>query len=345
MKSSVKLLLATLVASVAFSAFAADAPKKTFRLKFAHHNPPTAFVCTNGFVPWVKAIETRTGGQIKIDTYPSATLGKPQDAYDNVIKGIADITWGFVAYFPGRFPLTEVMNLPMLGVDKATVGSKVVWDLYNETPYLKKEFADVKVLTLHTHDGAPVTSKKPILNMADMQGKKIRAPGGPLVPMLQSLGASPMAMPAPDTYQAAEKGVIDGAVMAWEAVEMMNLQEVFKSALDANVNSGVFFLIMNKKTWDSLPPDVQKVFDEESGEKASQLFAKAWDETKKTSTAKFTKAGGKIVEMDAAEASKWREKSMSVWTKWASDQETKKLPGLAILDEAVKRIEKARKSN
>jgi TRAP-type C4-dicarboxylate transport system substrate-binding protein len=280
---------------------------------------------------------------VKIDVYPSSTLGKAQDAYDNVVKGVADITWGFVAYFPGRFPLTEVMNLPMLGVDKATVGSKVIWELYNETPYLKKEFEAVKVLTLHTQDGTPITSKRVIPGVDGLQGKKIRAAGGPLVPLLQSVGASPMAMPAPDTYQAAEKGVIDGAALAWEAVEMMNLQEVFKFALDANLNSGVFFLIMNKKTWDSFPPDVQKVFEEESGEKASQLFAKAWDETKVTSTGKFTKAGGKITALDQAETDKLREKSKAVWTKWATDLDAKKLDGSAILAEATKRIENAKK--
>lgn len=339
MKSAWKVLLASAITSVALSSGAAEPEKKVFKLKFAHHNPPTAFVCTNGFTPWAKAIETRTNGQVKIDIYPSSTLGKAQDAYDNVVKGIADITWGYVAYFPGRFPLTEVINLPMLGIDKATVGSKVVWDLYENTPFLKREFADVKVLTLHSHDGAPITSKKPILTMQDMAGKKIRAGGGPLVTMLQALGASPMAMPAPDTYQAAEKGVIDGAAMAWEAVEMMNLQEVLKNALDANINAGVFFLIMNKKVWDSLPPDVRQVFDEESGDKASQLFAKAWDETKKTSTDKFTKAGGKIVVMDAAETEKWRDKAKGIWEKWAADMEAKGLPGKAVLEHTLKKVD------
>jgi TRAP-type C4-dicarboxylate transport system substrate-binding protein len=321
---------------------AADKPQ-VIKLKFSHHNPPTAFVSKQGKEPWAKAIEEKTGGKVKIDIYPSATLNKPQDAYDAVVKGIADITWGFVAYYPGRFPLTEVLNLPMLGVDKASLGSKVIWDLYNTTPYLKKEFDDVKVLMLHTHDGAPITSRMPILTAADMQGKKLRTGGGPAVAFLQSLGTSPIAMPAPDTYQAAEKGVIDGAVMAWEAVEMLNLQEVVKYGLDANVHSGTFFLIMNKKKWESLPPDVQKVFDEQSGDIASQLFAKAWDETKKTSTDKFIKAGGTIKTMDPEETKRWQEKAKLVWDKWANDLEAKGLPGKAVLAEALTRIEKYKK--
>lgn len=314
--------------------------KKVTKLKFTHHNPPNAFVCTQGFEPWAKEIEKRTDGQVKIDIYPSSTLAKPQDAYDAVVKGTADIAWGYITYFPGRFPLTEVLNLPQLGVDKATMGSKVVWELYQKSPAMQKEFEDVKVLTLHTHDGAPVTSRKPINSLADMEGKKLRSAGGPLVPFLQSLGVSPMAMPAPDTYQAMEKGVIDGCVMAWEAVEMLNLQEVSKYSLDANVTSGSFFLIMNKKAWDNLTPEQQKVFEEESGDKASQLFAMAWDNTKVTSTDKFKKAGGKILTPDAAEQARWREKAEPIWDKWANELEAKNLPAKAVLADTLKLVEK-----
>lgn len=314
--------------------------KKVTKLKFTHHNPPNAFVCTQGMEPWAKAIESRTNGEVKIDIYPSSTLAKAQDAYDAVKSGTADIAWGYITYFPGRFPLTEVMNLPLLGVDKATMGSKVIWELYQKTPAMQKEFADVHVLMLHTHDGAPVTSRKPINNLEDMQGKKLRTAGGPLVPYLQSLGTSPMAMPAPDTYQATEKGVIDGCVMAWEAVEMLNLQEVAKFSLDANVTSGTFFLIMNQKAWDSLTPEQQKVITEESGDKASQLFAKAWDNTKVTSTEKFTKAGGKILVPDAAEMARWREKAKPIWDKWANDMEAKGLPGKTVLADTLQLVEK-----
>lgn len=336
------VLAGGLLAGCGSSKEAAADGKKVTRLKFTHHNPPNAFVCTDGFEPWAKEIEKKTGGQVKIDIYPSSTLAKPQDAYDAVVKGTADIAWSYIAYYPGRFPMTEVLNLPMLGVDKATMGSKVVWDLYQNSPYLKNEFKDVKVLTLHTHDGAPVTSRKPINNIDDMQGKKLRTAGGPLVPYIQSLGAAAMAMPAPDTYQATEKGVIDGCVMAWEAVEMLNLQEVAKYSLDANVTSGTFFLIMNKKAWDSLTPEQQKIFDAESGEKASQLFARAWDETKKKSTDKFTKAGGKILTPDVAEQARWREKALPIWEKWALDLEAKSLPAKAVLAETQKLVEKYR---
>jgi TRAP-type C4-dicarboxylate transport system substrate-binding protein len=338
-----KVLAALLVASMAFASHAADPAKKTYRLKFAHHNPPTSYLAVKGFDPWVKAIETRTNGQVKIDVFPSSMLGKPSDVYDNTINGIDDIGWSFVAFYPGRFPLTEVVNLPMLGLDKAAMSSKVIWDLYQNSPYLKKEFADVKVLVLHTHDGNPIISRKPILTAADMAGKKLRTGGGPINPFLQALGATPILMGSTDTYQAAEKGVIDGAVLVAEAIQMQSLQEIQKEFLDANINSGVFFLVMNKKVWDGLPPDIQQVFDEESGDRGSQLFARAFDDTKDLCLADIVKAKGTIHQLDPAEAARWQEKAKPVWDKWVADLEAKGQPARAVLEYTLKKAEEVKK--
>jgi TRAP-type C4-dicarboxylate transport system substrate-binding protein len=338
----VLVLAGLLIAGCGGKEAAGDKPaEKTIRLKFAHHNPPNALVGVNGKEVWIKEIERRTNGRVKIDLYPSSTLGKAQDAFDLVKSGIADITWGYTAFTPGRFPLTEVVGLPMLGVDTAVKGTKIAWELYNTTPYLKNEFKGVKVLFLHSHDGAPVMSKMPLYTMEDIKGKKLRSPGQPVIPFVQALGASPMAMPAPDTYQAAERGVIDGCVLPWEAIEMLNLQEVFKYAMDANIYVGVFYTIMNQQVWDSLPADIQQIIEEESGLKGAVLFADGgWDSTKKLSTDKFLKAGGTLKTIEPAEAARWREKAKVIWENWAKDMEAKGLPGKAVLAETLKLVEK-----
>ena len=342
MRSTARLVLASVIALTAFPSSAADA-EKTFRLKFAHHNPPTSYLAVKGFDPWVKAIETRTNGRVKIDVSPSSMFGKPSDVYDNIVNGIDDIGWSFVAYHPGRFPLTEVVNLPMLDLDKAVMSSKVIWDLYENTPYLKKEFADVKVLVLHTHDGNPIISKRPVQTAADLAGKKLRTGGGPINPFIQALGATPILIDFTDTYQAAVNGVIDGAVLVAEAIQMQSLQEIQKEFLDANINSGVFFLVMNKKVWDSLPPDVQQVFDEESGNKGSQLFARAFDDTKDLCLADISKAQGTIRQLDPAEAARWQEKARPVWDQWVASLEAKGQPAKAVLEYTLKKIKEVKK--
>lgn len=341
MKCAMKWLLAS---AIALTAIPSSAASPEFRLKFAHHNPPGAFLNVYGTDVWAKNIETRTNGRVKIDLYPAQMLGRATDTYDNTINGICDIGWTYLAYQPGRYPLSEVVMLPMLGLDTASIASKVIWDLYANTPYLKKEFEQVKLLTLNTHDGNPIGSTKPILTAADLAGKKLRTAGGPINPFMQSLGVTPMSMPSVDTYQAAEKGVIDGAVLVYEAIQMQNLQEVLKYYLEAGVSSGAFALFMNKKVWDSLPPDIQKIFDEESGDKASQLIGKGGcDDHKSTLVADIVKAGGTISKLDPAEAARWREKAKPVWDKWAADLDAKGLPGKAVLDYTLKKVEEYKK--
>lgn len=318
--------------------------QQVIKLKYAHYNPTTSAIHKQGHMAFAKMIEEKTNGKVKIEMYPGATLGKAADQYDMVTSGIADITWGFTGFSPGRFPLTDVITLPMLGIDTAQMGTKILWDLYKNTDYLKKEYPGVKVLVLHTHDGAPLSSKKPINSLDDMVGLKIRTPGGPPLAMAQVLGASPMVIPAPDIYQAAEKGVINAVSISWEGQDMLNIQEIYKNMLDCNYTVGAWYVIMNQKTWDSLPPDVQKALDEISGEVGGKVFASVYDNSKASFLEKFKKSGVTINKLSLEENKRWEEKAKGVWEKWAGDMEAKGLPGKAVLSETLKRIEKYQSS-
>jgi TRAP-type C4-dicarboxylate transport system substrate-binding protein len=345
MTSLVLVLLMFLTAAVVGCSNNSKAPaavgdQKVIKLKFHHHNSTQSNTHQLAFVPWAKRIEERTNGKVKIDIYPQATLGKAADAYDLVTSGIVDIAWGFVGFFPNRFPLTEVVGLPMLGIETAAQGSKVVWDLFETTPYLKKEYPGVKVLFLYTHEAAVIASKKPILTASDVQGQKIRTPGGPPLTFFQSFGASPMVIATPEVYQAAEKGVIDSASYPWEAFDNINIHEIFKNVLDGKLYVGPLWLLMNQKTWDSLPPDVQKIIEEESGEKGAVFYAQSHDGPVQDIKSKFTKAGVKISQLAPDERALWQEKAKAVWDKWVADMDAKGLPGKAVLEETVKRVEK-----
>ena len=317
----------------------ASSTQQTTKLKYAHYNPSTSSIHKLGHVNFAKLIEEKTNGKVKIEMYPAATLGKAGDQYDMVTSGIADIAWGFTGFSPGRFPMTDVVTLPLLGIDTAKMGTNILWDLYANTDFLKKEYPGVKVLALHTHDGSPISSKKPITSIKDMAGLKIRTPGGPPLAMAQALGASPMAIPAPDIYQAAEKGVINAVVISWEGQDMLNIQEVYKNMLDVDYFVGVWWIVINQKTWDSLPADVQKGLEEASGE-ARKIFSNVYDGSKKSFMEKFEKSGVTIRQLSPEEKSRWGEKAKGVWEKWAEDMEAKNQPGKAVLAETLKLVEK-----
>ncbi len=310
-------------------------------LKFHHHDPPTSDFARNGVEQWAKMIEERTNGKVKITIYPAETLGKAKDAYEMVTNGIADIAWGFVGFFPGRFPMTEVIDLPMLGIPSAEVGSKVLWDLYANTPYLKGEFPGVKVLALHCNAVNPIgTSKKAVRTLEDLKGLKVRTPAGPPTEFMKQAGALPVLIPAPDIFENMQKGTIDGYSIDWQGIKGFRLPEVSNYITDVNLFIAPFWIIMNEQKWNSLPADVQKAIEEVSGQFAAQHFGKVFDESEKQARARVKELNKEIIPLTPEEQQRWVSVAQKVWDKWVNDMEASKKPAKTVLEETQKLIKK-----
>ncbi len=310
------------------------APAEVIKLKWAHHNAATSFAHTYGHQPVSDAIQAASNGRIKIEMYPAQTLCKSNENYDAVISGITDIGWSFFSYFPSRFPLSEVVNLPMMGFNSAAEASETLWTLWEQTDLLKDEFKDVQVLSFMSHDPAGISTKFPVTKMEDLKGKKFRTASGPVLQFYQALGASIVSMPVPECYQALEKGVIDGLSLAWEGQDNISAQEVVKYGYDVKVAAGGFYLVMNKQKWESLPDDMKAIFKEETGLKAALQFAKGWDETNPKTFEKFKAAGVEITTLPAEEMARWQAKADEVNAKWAADLDAKGIKGTETLAKA-----------
>ena len=93
---------------------------------------------------WADNVEKDSEGRIKVERFASMALGgKPPELYDQVVDGVADIIWTVVGYTPGRFPSTEVFELPFM-IDDARAASYAYWHMYEEG--MKEEFSDVHML-------------------------------------------------------------------------------------------------------------------------------------------------------------------------------------------------------
>ncbi|MFH1123021.1 MAG: TRAP transporter substrate-binding protein, partial [Pseudomonadota bacterium] len=240
--------------------------------------PPKHLRYTNVLDPWVKMIEERTGGNVKMTVYFSASMAPPPETFNSIVSGVADIGEGIAYATPGKFPLTETVMLPELGLETSLSCSKALWEVYKTIPEVAKEYAGARVLWLHVTPAVKlITRNKPVRSLEDLKGLKIRVSGATAVKAGKVLGFTPVSMDMGDLYLGLEKGVIDGVVLPSEILVSRRLGEVTKYVTDVDLGHDSFFVVMNQKSWAKLPKDVQKVFDELSGDWAVEFTGKAWD--------------------------------------------------------------------
>jgi TRAP-type C4-dicarboxylate transport system substrate-binding protein len=283
----------------------------------------------------IKALEEAGKGRLKITEYPSQTLCKAAETYDATVSGITDIGMHYLGYTPGKFALSEVINLPMMGFKTASEAAGTIWKLYSETDLIKDEFKDIHVLTFIVTDPSKITTNFVLTTKADFAGKNLRVPGGPSAQFYKALGASVIAMPGPDIYQALEKNVIDGLDGLWEMQDNNNLQEVVKYGYDVNISCALWVVGMNKAKWDSLPADIQEIFNQQFGEKGAMLISSnVWDKNNPQIVEKFKKAGVEISTIAPEELATWKVVADETNAKWASDLDAKGLKGTETLNKA-----------
>lgn len=278
---------------------------------------------------YCKEIEKRSGGKVKITYFPGGTLTPAAQTYDNVVKGIADIGESCFAYTRGKFPMMETLDLP-LGYKSGVSATNLANAFYEK--YQPKELADVKVLWLHAHGPGILHTKKPVYKLEDMKGMKIRATGL-AAKVVQALGAAPVGTTMPETYDALRTGVADGAMAPVESLQGWKWGEVVKSTTQnfGSAYTTAMFIVMNKAKWNSMPPDIQKIFTDVSKEYAAKQ-GKVWDEIDKEGYAYSKARGNKVIALSAAEDARWAKAVKPLLDEQAKSLKGKGMPG----DEAVK---------
>ena len=216
--------------------------------------------------PWVKMIEEKCQGKVKIKTFFSNTLAASPEMFDSTVSGVADISENITYITPGRFPLTEMSMFPNLG-GKSSLGlSRSLQHLYKTFPEFKAEYKGVKVLWLHSSSPMRLLStKKPIRDLEELKKMKVWVSGAAPIRVAKAIGFSPVSMAPGDVYTALERGVIDAAMASNEIAVSRKFTEVCKYFNEIDTCSVPFYVIMNQKKWDSLPEDVKKVFEELTG--------------------------------------------------------------------------------
>ncbi len=282
---------------------------------------------------WAKEVEKRTNGAVKISMYPGATLTPADQCYDGVVTGISDIGMSVLSYAKGRFPLTEVIDLP-LGYKSGLQATRLCNAYYEK--FKPKELADSKIMYLHAHGPGIFHTKKPVKTMEDLKGMKIRGTGTS-IKVVEALGATPVAMPQPETYDALQKGVVDGLVSPIETLKGWKFAEVIKSTTE-NFGSAytlAFFVTMNKKKWDSLAPELKKEIENINKEWIDKT-GKAWDQMDKEGKEFTLSRGNQVIQLSKEEDQRWADACKPLLIKYVGNMKAKGLPGQEALDFCLK---------
>lgn len=315
------------------SAPAAD----TIELKFAHFLPPVSARAKSEFDPWVKMIEEKTGGKVKISTFPAGSLLKQNEIYDGVISNIAQIGFADIEQAWGRFPRTEVVSLPMAPWDKnERTADHLIYEMFKQG-YIADDYKQVKVLGIFSAPPQLINStKKPIKTMADLKGLKIALGQKGLSEALEKMGAVPANILAKDHYMALQKGTVDANCFSWVGMAIFKQLEVTKYHNATGFSVGVLGLVMNLETWNSLPADVQNAIDSVSGEWFSKYDADFGTGVAMGLMKLAEKLHHEIFYLSPEEEAKWRAVSKEVWKEWATEIEKKGIPGQELIDAAQK---------
>lgn len=305
-------------------------------LKVHHFLPPKSTAHAKFIVPWCNQIAQKSSGTMQCQIYPAMQLGgSPAQLFDQVKDGVVDIVWTVPGYSAGRFPSIEAFELPFM-MKTPMASSKALWDYVNNNAM--EEFSDVHLLATHVHGpGFFHMKSRPILNLEDLNGMKIRAPTRITNQLIAELGATPVGMPVPSVPEALAKGVIDGALVPYEIVPAIKANELteFHSETPSDspaIYTTTFIYAMNVNKYKSLSPEHRAIIDNASGLILSGEIGKIFAEGDKTGKSTVSKESINVI--TTKELEKWYPVAEIVRSQWIEEMNASGKDGNYLLNSA-----------
>ncbi|MBT3215057.1 MAG: TRAP transporter substrate-binding protein [Deltaproteobacteria bacterium] len=325
-------IIATIIGLSAASMLMISVASAKTTLRLSNWIPPKHPIAADMIFPWAKKVEKASNGRIKVNILKKA-LGKPPAAFDLAKDGIADISWGVHGYTPGRFAVTQLVELPFLG-DDAEALSVAYWRVHQKYLAAANEHSGVKLLGLMTHGPGHIYNSKRAINMpADLEGLKIRVGGGVVSDVGKALNIVTMLKPATKSYEILSRGVADGIFFPKESIRSFKLSKVLKYAtyVPGGLYNTSFFLVMSEKAWNKLSAEDQQAVMSVSGEEFAKLAGKGWNKADRAGVAAMQDAGMSLQTASSAMMAELRNKLSDIEAKVVARAKAKGIDGAAVL--------------
>ena len=335
-RRSCRLLLAVLGAA-ALAGTSDGAWAQTLTLRVHTFNSPKAIAVSAFLAPWAEEVGNRSNGRVVVQVFPSMQLGgRPADLYGQARDGVVDAVWTVPGYSPGRFPLTEVFELPFVCAD-AEATSQALTAFHRR--WLRDEYGDTRPLVFHaTAPGHIHTVDDRVRNLADLRGLKVRTASQTGAAVLEALGAVPVGMPVPQVYEALARGVVDGAWLPWTIMRPFRLHEVTRHHTEIAMGCTPFVLTMNKTRYAGLPAEIRQILADTTGMALAKRLGRLWQEDERPGRDLAVERGHSIMALAESERTLWRAATAPVIERWVAKVDAMGYDGRALLADAERLV-------
>lgn len=318
-----------------FGAGTAGAQEVTLTLH--HFLSPKSATHQELIQPWADRVAAQSGGRIEVKIFPSMSMGgAPPELYRQVRDGAADIVWTLIGYTPGVFPRSEVFELPTVHRGDARATNLAIQDRFE---LIAEDFAAVQPLLIHVHAGNALhLADTPVRTLADVRDLKLRTPSRTGAWMIEAWDAEPVGMPVPALPQALSRGTVDGALVPFEILPPLKLQELTQYSVEGpdglSFGTSVFMFAMNKDRYQALPADLRQVIDDNSGFALAEEMGRVWNRVEQPGIDAQRQSGGEVIQLSPESRAQFDARGEQVVQRWIEEARAGGLDGAALVKAA-----------
>ena len=310
-------------------------------LVFSYFEPPESIFWVSLFKPWFEEVEELSGGRVKVEAHLAGELASLMEAYDATARGAVDMAFVFPMMHPEIFPLEDIGTMCTHDVYCVEYGS-IIQELHGMFPEMVAQYTDsgTKLLWAGISNSCGIVSTEkagPIHTLEDLKGLKSTCTGQLSAARQEALGMVPVSLPPEDCVMSFKTGVLDcGGAAAYLLRDMGWGPVLSYCTVPLHYIDGGLALVMNLDTWNSLPADIQQIWEETGKDRV-----KVWDElalqaNKERLASAPEEFGIEVFEFPKEELAKAAALDKPVREAWAAELEDKGLPANSVLEEFLR---------